>query len=132
MDLLHRFRARSEPSAEPAVADVPQGGSSPPPAARPADPGSSVENFRPVPVTRTSVAWAGVWAAALVSVAFIVFMLQNTTATQVSFLGLKGTLPLAVAMLIAMLSGILLTLVLGTARITQLRRLAGRRRRQNR
>jgi uncharacterized integral membrane protein len=73
-----------------------------------------------------------VWAAALVSVAFIVFMLQNTTATQVSFLGLKGTLPLAVAMLIAMLSGILLTLVLGTARITQLRRLAGRRRRQNR
>jgi uncharacterized integral membrane protein len=84
-----------------------------------------------VPVTRTSVAWAGVWAAALVSVAFIVFMLQNTTTTQVSFLGLHGTLPLAIAMLIAMLSGILLTLVLGTARITQLRRLAGRRRRQN-
>ncbi|WP_160150741.1 lipopolysaccharide assembly protein LapA domain-containing protein [Nonomuraea solani] len=93
---------------------------------------SSAENSRPVPVTRTSVAWAGVWAAALVSVAFIVFMLQNTTVTQVSFLGLHGTLPLAVAMLIAMISGILLTLVLGTARITQLRRLASRRRRQNR
>lgn len=46
--------------------------------------------------------------------AFIVFMLKDTTATQVSFLGLPGTPPLAVAMLIATLSGILLTLVLGT------------------
>ncbi|MEV0819932.1 LapA family protein [Nonomuraea rubra] len=78
------------------------------------------------------MAWAGVWAAALVSVAFIAFMPQNTTATQVSFLGVHGTLPLAVAMLIAMLSGILVTLVLGTACITRLRRLANRRRRQNR
>ncbi|WP_327590202.1 hypothetical protein OHA25_26685 [Nonomuraea sp. NBC_00507] len=41
-------------------------------------------------------------------------MLKDTTATQVSFLGLPGTPPLAVAMLIATLSGILLTLVLGT------------------
>ncbi|MEU7746777.1 lipopolysaccharide assembly protein LapA domain-containing protein [Nonomuraea sp. NPDC049158] len=132
MDILHRFRTRSGPSAETAEADVPQGESLPAPAERPAGTGSSAENSRPVPVTRTSVAWAGVWVATLVSVAFIVFMLQNTTATQVSFLGLHGTLPLAVAMLIAMLSGILLTLVLGTARITQLRRLASRRRRQNR
>ncbi|MDF5754618.1 lipopolysaccharide assembly protein LapA domain-containing protein [Spongiactinospora sp. TRM90649] len=85
-----------------------------------------------MPVTRTSVAWAGVWGAALMSIAFIVFMLQNTTVTQVSFLGLRGTLPLAVAMLIAMVSGVLLTLVLGTARITQLRRLARPRRRHNR
>lgn len=130
MDILHRFHTRSGPSAETAEADVPQGEISPAPVVRPADPGSSAENARPVPVTRTSVAWAGVWAAALVSVAFIVFMLQNTTATQVSFLGLHGTLPLAVAMLIAMISGILLTLVLGTARMTQLRRLASRR--QNR
>ncbi|MEW9528189.1 lipopolysaccharide assembly LapA domain-containing protein [Microbispora sp. NPDC049125] len=83
----------------------------------------------PVPVTRVSVAWAGVWAAAVVAVAFIVFMLQNTAGAQVSFLGLHGTLPLAVALLIAMVAGVLLTLVVGTARITQLRRLARPRRR---
>lgn len=129
MDILHRFRSRSGASAETAEADVPQGENSP---VASAEPDPSAELSRPVPVTRTSVAWAGVWAAALVSIAFIVFMLQNTTATQVSFLGLHGTLPLAVAMLIAMISGILFTLVLGTARITQLRRLARPRRRQNR
>ncbi|MER6008964.1 hypothetical protein ABT120_61275 [Nonomuraea angiospora] len=38
-----------------------------------------------------------------------------------SFLGLHGRLPLAVAMLIAMVSGIII-LALGTARITRLRR----------
>ncbi|MFC6085830.1 lipopolysaccharide assembly protein LapA domain-containing protein [Sphaerisporangium aureirubrum] len=83
----------------------------------------------PLPVTRTSVAWAGVWTAAAVAIAFIVFMLQNTASAQVSFLGLHGTLPLAIALLIALVTGILLTLVLGTARITQLRRLARANRR---
>jgi uncharacterized integral membrane protein len=46
---------------------------------------------------------------------------------QVSFLGMHGTLPLAVGLLIAMLAGVVVTLVLGTARITQVRRLARRR-----
>ena len=77
--------------------------------------------------TRTSVAWAGVWTAAIVAIAFIVFMLQNTTGVRVSFLGMNGELPLAVALLIAMVAGVVLTLILGTARITQLRRLARRR-----
>jgi uncharacterized integral membrane protein len=74
--------------------------------------------------TRTSMAWAGVWTAAVVAIMFIVFLLQNTTGVKVSFLGLHGTLPLAVALLIALVAGILLTLVVGTARITQLRLLA--------
>jgi uncharacterized integral membrane protein len=74
------------------------------------------------------VAWASVWTATVVLIAFIVFILQNTRGVQVSFLWLHGTLPLAVGLLIAMVAGIMLTLVLGTARITQLRRLARRRR----
>jgi uncharacterized integral membrane protein len=73
--------------------------------------------------------WAGVWAAAIMALTFIVFMLQNTDGVQISFFGLHGELPLAVALLIAMVTGILLTLVLGSARITQVRRLARRRRR---
>ncbi|GAB2825819.1 hypothetical protein GCM10027176_32760 [Actinoallomurus bryophytorum] len=62
------------------------------------------------------------------AILFIVFLLQNTTGAKISFLGLHGTLPLAVALLIALVAGILLTLVVGTARITQLRLLARRRR----
>lgn len=87
----------------------------------------SRQEKRKVPATRTSVAWAGVWAAAVVLVAFIAFILQNTRGVQVSFLWLHGTLPLAVGLLIAMVTGIVVTLVLGTARITQLHRLARRR-----
>jgi uncharacterized integral membrane protein len=78
--------------------------------------------------TRTSMAWAGMWTAAIVLIAFIVFILQNTGSVQVSFLGMHGTLPLAVGLLIAMVAGIMITLVFGTARLTQVRRLARRRR----
>lgn len=81
-----------------------------------------------VPATRTSMAWAGVWAAALGLVAFIVFMLQNTGSVHVYFVGMDGSLPLAVALLIALAAGVVLTLGLGTARIGQLRRLARRHR----
>ncbi|MBX6768961.1 MAG: DUF1049 domain-containing protein [Actinomadura rubrobrunea] len=63
------------------------------------------------------------------AIAFIVFILQNTAEVEISFFGLHGELPLAVALLIAMVAGILFTLVLGTARITQVRRLTRRRRR---
>ena len=82
---------------------------------------------RAVPRTRWSAAWAGICAAALVSVALIVFMLQNTRSVEVSFLWLHGTLPLALALLIAAVGSAILTMVAGTARITQLHRLARRR-----
>jgi len=72
----------------------------------------------------------GICAAALVSVALIVFMLQNTRSVEVSFLWLHGTLPLALALLIAAVGSAILTMVAGTARISQLRRLARRRRDQ--
>src|SRR3569833_3965136 len=42
---------------------------------------------RGAPATRTSVAWVGVWVAAIVLIAFIVFILQNTRSVQVSYLG---------------------------------------------
>lgn len=96
---------------------------------RPAETPPPIRSSRPVPVTRTSMIWASVWACAVMAIGFIVFMLQNTAGVQISFLGLHGELPLAVALLIAMVAGILFTLVLGTARITQVRRLARRRRR---
>jgi uncharacterized integral membrane protein len=41
---------------------------------------------------------------------------------------LHGTLPLAVGLLIAMAAGMAVTLMIGTARISQLHRLARRRR----
>jgi uncharacterized integral membrane protein len=74
--------------------------------------------------------WAGIWTTAVVFTftALIVFMAQNTGGVEISFFALHGTLPLAMALLIAMIGGILVTLVFGTARITLLRRLVHRRR----
>ncbi|WIV57837.1 LapA family protein [Amycolatopsis nalaikhensis] len=81
-----------------------------------------------VPRTRTGAAWAALIAAALLAVLLIVFLVQNTHSTEISFLWMTTSTPLAVALLIAAVGSVLLTLVLGTARITQLRRLVRKNR----
>ncbi|MGI5146281.1 lipopolysaccharide assembly protein LapA domain-containing protein [Plantactinospora sp. CA-294935] len=81
-----------------------------------------------MPHTRTGAAWFGICAAALICVVLIVFMLQNTRSVEISFLWMHGTLPLALALLIAGVGVAILTMVVGVARITQLRRLSRRRR----
>ena len=78
--------------------------------------------------TRTGRVWVGVCAAALITIALIIFMIQNTHTVQVTFLGLTGSTPLALMLLIAAVGGILLTLILGSARILQLRRTVRTRR----
>jgi lipopolysaccharide assembly protein A len=80
-----------------------------------------------VPHTRTGAAWFGVCAAALLFVVLIVFMLQNTRSVEVTFLWLHGSVPLALALLIAAVGATILAATVGAARITQLRRLARRR-----
>jgi uncharacterized integral membrane protein len=91
-----------------------------PPLARAGPPSASPAGR--VPHTRMRAAWLGISAASLTSVVLIVFMLQNTRSVEITFLSMHGTLPLALALLIAAVGvGILFT-VIGTARITQLRR----------
>jgi uncharacterized integral membrane protein len=82
---------------------------------------------RPRP-TRTSAAWIGICVAAAVLVVLIVFMLQNTRSVEVTFLWMHPSLPLALALLIAAVGAAILALVIGTARITQLRRRLSHRR----
>ena len=78
--------------------------------------------------TRTSAAWLGICVGVLVLVALVVFMLQNTGPVAVSFLGLSGTAPLALTLLIAGLGVGIVVLVSASLRIGQLRRRAGARR----
>jgi uncharacterized integral membrane protein len=75
-----------------------------------------------VPVTRTGTIWVTVCAAALLTVALIIFLVQNTRTVKVHFLGLSGSTSLALMLLIAAVAGVLLTLVIGSIRILQLRR----------
>jgi uncharacterized integral membrane protein len=71
--------------------------------------------------TRTSAAWLGVCSAAVTLVVLIVFMSQNTGSVEVTFLWMRGSLPLAMALLIAGVGAAILTMLVGVARITQLR-----------
>jgi uncharacterized integral membrane protein len=72
--------------------------------------------------SRTSAAWVGLCVGILVLVALVVFMLQNTAPVEVTFLGMTGTAPLALELLIAGLGVGIIALVLGALRIGQLRR----------
>jgi uncharacterized integral membrane protein len=76
----------------------------------------------PASGTRTSAVWLGICLAAVLLVVLIIFLLQNTNSVEVSFLWLHGRLPLAIALLIAGVGAALLTMIVGVARITQLRR----------
>ncbi len=68
--------------------------------------------------------------AAVALLALIVFITQNLHPVEVSFLGWHGQFPLVVVVLAAALIGSVLTLILGSTRIVQLRRTASRSRRE--
>jgi uncharacterized integral membrane protein len=75
----------------------------------------------PLRRSRASGVWIAVVALAFLLLVLVVFVAQNTQRTQVSFLGWEGEAPVAVALLIATVVGILLAVVAGTLRIFQLR-----------
>jgi uncharacterized integral membrane protein len=66
--------------------------------------------------------WIALIIAAALLVALVIFIAQNARDVSVHYVGLDGRVPLAVALLIAAVAGMLLVAVPGTARIIQLRR----------
>ncbi|HEU4546638.1 MAG TPA: lipopolysaccharide assembly protein LapA domain-containing protein [Microlunatus sp.] len=72
-------------------------------------------------LTRTSAAWVATAATLLLLVLLSVFILQNPTRVEVSYLGFTGSLPLGVALLLAAVGGGVLVAIAAVARVTQLR-----------
>lgn len=108
-----RDHPRTAPIAEPApesITPAPSQTSAPAPVTR------------PIVRTHTGMAWVGVGVAALLAVALVIFAAQNTRGVEVSFLWMTTSTPLVLALLAGAIGGVLLTLVLSTARRTQLRR----------
>jgi uncharacterized integral membrane protein len=81
--------------------------------------------------TRLSGAWTAIVVGLVALVVILVFILQNQQSVQVSFLMFNGSLPLAVALLFALILGAVIVVAFGAARILQLRMVAGRARRKN-
>jgi uncharacterized integral membrane protein len=109
------YRAHIETNGQPTDAGVPVTTENLTVQPLPAPPGR-------VPRTRTGAAWVTLIAAALLAILLIVFLVQNTRSTEISFLWMTTSTPLAVALLISAVGSVLVTLIVGTARITQLRR----------
>lgn len=82
--------------------------------------------------TRLSAVWTALAIAILALVAILVFILQNSTSVPLSFLFFHGQLPLAIALLFAMILGAIIVLASGAARILQLRGVARRARARQR
>jgi uncharacterized integral membrane protein len=112
----------TQPTMRPAAGPVPEGPTVPTPR-EPSERGAQPE---PVARSRTGVLWTGLILSALVLLVLLVFILQNSTPVQITFLGVSGTLPIGVALLLAAIAGLLLVAIPGGLRILQLRRAARR------
>ena len=109
----------TRPAAQPNET-APAGVGLPTPSAPPTT--TSAPPTKKTPGSRAGAIWVGICVAAVVLVALVVFMLQNTQRVQVTFLAMQGTVPLAIALLIAGVGVGILALTIGTIRISQLRR----------
>jgi uncharacterized integral membrane protein len=91
----------------------------------PAGPPTDVADDQGAKPPRQTVAgrvWVSIGFAVVLLVLLIIFIAENSRDVTISFLGANGTLSLALAMLIAAVAGALITLLVGTTRILQLRR----------
>jgi uncharacterized integral membrane protein len=71
--------------------------------------------------TRIGSAWVAVAVAAVLGIALVDFIVQNTRSVRIEFFSASGQMPVAVALLGAALVGAFLVLTVGIARTTQLR-----------
>jgi uncharacterized integral membrane protein len=85
----------------------------------------------PLQIKRTRI--SGLWVAlgffAVVLLLLLIFILQNGAKVDISYMGAHGHLPLGVALLLSAVCGVLLVVLAGAARISQLRTVARRHRR---
>jgi len=118
----------NEPTAPPTAT-----GTLPPPSANgsapPAPPAPRAPARGPAR-TKISSMRTGLIAGTVALIVVLIFIIQNAHAVSISFLGAHLRLSLAVALLIAAIAGALVMAAAGTARITQLRRIMRRDRRQ--
>jgi len=119
------------PSAQPALDNTPQvppQQAAPEPAAPPTAAPPPLPPQHRIKRTRTSGIWVAVGFFGVILLLLLIFILQNGTQVSVSYLGMHGHLPLGVALLLAAVSGVLLVVLAGAARISQLRATARRHR----
>jgi uncharacterized integral membrane protein len=84
----------------------------------------------PVHHTRISGLWIAIGCFAVVLLFALLFVLQNDHSVDITYFGVHGHLPLGVALLLAAICGGVLVVLVGTARILQLRAITRRQHQQ--
>ena len=94
------------------------------------DASAPAEEVQPPPTaehvtpTRISASWTAVVAAVLILIVLVIFIAENTQRSTVNFVGFHGRAPTAVVLLIAAITGAAIVIIVGAARILQLRKVA--------
>ncbi|OBG78443.1 hypothetical protein A5714_17840 [Mycobacterium sp. E2462] len=78
------------------------------------------------PFTRLAAAWWALVVGLVILIALLVFVAQNTESVAVHFLGFDWSLPVGVGYLLAAVAGATTTVLVGAARMIQLRRASRR------
>jgi uncharacterized integral membrane protein len=95
------------------------------------EPGTDARPGQPYPgerKTRLSGAWTALIVGIVTLLVILVFILQNLQGVELHFLVFRGRLPLALALLFAVILGAIIVLCFGGGRILQLRLVARRAR----
>jgi lipopolysaccharide assembly protein A len=118
------------------VSTAPQPGPTPAPAPQPhaappqaGPPPQATPPHHKIKHTRISGLWVAVVVFAVILLLLLIFILQNGKTVDISYFGAHGHLPLGVALLLAAVCGVLLTIFAGVARMSQLRAVARKHRR---
>ena len=98
---------------------------------KPGKPGKPARSADADPLrgSRTSGVWAALVAIAVLLILLLIFIVQNTQDVQVAFLGWEGQAPLAVSLLAAAVTGMVIVIVTASLRMLQVRRRVRRERR---
>jgi uncharacterized integral membrane protein len=96
----------------------------PPTTAPPAQVPPTASAPESVVFTRAAALWSALTVGFLILIVLLFFITQNTNSADFAFLGWHWSLPLGVAILMAAVSGGLITVLAGALRMYQLRRVA--------
>jgi lipopolysaccharide assembly protein A len=121
-----------QPTPIPAADPTPIPAADPPPTApEQAGPAQAAPALAQHKIRRTRISglWVAVGFFAVILLLLLIFILQNGKTVDVSYMGAHGHLPLGVALLLSAVCGVLLVVLAGAARISQLRAVARRHRR---
>lgn len=71
--------------------------------------------------SKVGVTWVSLAVFMIILLLLAIFILQNGTTVQIRYFGFHGSLPFGVGMLLAAVAGAVLTLLVGSVRIVQLK-----------